>query len=121
MNLLPYADGSVNFLRLPSVDASREYSAGHTVNTDYFGLTAYLGRIALLHVDGNHAYASVKADLVAWCDSVMSGGWIVVDDYLWPYGDGPKRAVDEYISDNEGRFEVAFAMGGALFLQKAFR
>jgi hypothetical protein len=117
MNLLPYAANRVNYLRLPSVEGARHYGSQRYVTTPAFGTTRYEGRIAVLHIDGNHSYAAVKADVEAWTGLVACGGWIVLDDYTWPFGDGPRRAGDEFVAEHSERIACAFVMGGALFLQ----
>ncbi len=119
MNLLPYNFNHVNYLRMPSTEGAAYYRANRRVTTDSFGTTEYRGQIAILHIDGNHSYTAVKADVVGWQGFVMPGGWLVIDDYLWPYGDGPKRAGDEFLVENSKRIEAAFVMGGALFIQLA--
>lgn len=117
INLLPYSNGAVNYLRLPSVEASAEYHRSQVVKTPVFGETAYSGRIAILHVDGNHSYANAQSDVASWRDLVMPGGWIIIDDYIWPYGDGPKRVGDEFLAEHQEKIAHAFVMGGALFVQ----
>lgn len=117
LNLLPYAHGTVNYLRLPSVDAAATYRHNAVVETQVFGQTRYTGHIAVLHVDGNHSYESARADMAAWADRVRPGGWIVMDDYLWPYGDGPQRTGDEFLATHLSLIELAFVMGSALFIR----
>jgi hypothetical protein len=117
LNLLPYANGAVNYLRLPSVDAAVEYRGSQTVTTPAFGETNYVGRIAVLHVDGNHSYDSARADVLAWADLVLPGGWIIIDDYIWPYGNGPQRVADEFLGSHCANIDCAFVMGSALFLR----
>ena len=119
INLLPYANGNLNYLRLPSVDAAGEYRRSTRVATPAFGTTTYSGRIALLHIDGNHSHASAQADVAAWQALVVAGGWIVIDDYTWPYGDGPQRVGDAFMAAHIDRLACAFIMGGALFMQLA--
>ena len=118
LNLLPYTNGDLNYLRLPSVDAASVYGRQAKIATPVFGETVFQGQIALLHIDGNHSYADAKADVEAWSERVLPGGWMVVDDYIWPYGDGPKRAGDEYLADHAADVQCAFVMGSALFVQK---
>lgn len=117
MNLLPYSHDHVNYLRLPSELGAQHYRQRREVHTEAFGNTRYQGRIALLHIDGNHTYAAASADLACWSGLVNAGGWIVVDDYIWPYGNGPQRAGDEFIARHQGRIATAFVMGSALFIQ----
>lgn len=117
MNLLPYAAGDINYLRMPSVAAEQQYRIDKTVHSPSFGTTVYAGGVALLHIDGNHAYAAAQADIAAWTSHVLPGGWIIIDDYVWPYGDGPQRAGDEFLALQRERISSAFVMGTALFLQ----
>ena len=117
INLLPYSAGNINYLRLPSTDGAKHYRLRPQVESPAFGATSYSGHIALLHIDGNHSYDNVKADIEAWCPLVMEGGWIVMDDYNWPFGDGPKLAANEYLATNSDRISTAFVMGGALFIR----
>lgn len=121
MNLLPYNVNHVNYLRMPSTDGAQHYRARRDVTTASFGTTRYDGHIAILHIDGNHSYAAAKADIAAWGGLVMAGGWIVVDDYIWPYGDGPQRVGDEFLVEHQDKIDVAFVMGSALFLQLSSR
>jgi hypothetical protein len=120
MNLLPYNLNHVNYLRMPSVDAAKHYSKQSKVVTESFGTTNYCGHIALLHIDGNHSYSHAKADIACWSGFVIDGGWIVVDDYIWPFGDGPQRATNEFLAENRNKIAVAFVMGSALFIQMQF-
>lgn len=118
-NMLPYSAGDINYLRLPSADGAASYAAARTVESPAFGTTAYTGHIALLHIDGNHSYQSVKADVLDWTSMVMPGGWIILDDYIWPFGEGPKQAGNEFLGEHAARIACAFVMGGALFIQLA--
>lgn len=117
MNLLPYCANDINYLRMPSTLGAKHYGKHKSATTDSFGTTDYCGQIAILHIDGNHSYEAAKADIMAWTDYVLAGGWIVIDDYVWPYGNGPKRVGDEYLAENRNRISSAFVMGTALFIQ----
>lgn len=121
MNLLPYSHDHVNYLRLPSDEGAQHYRQRREVRTEAFGSTHYHGEIALLHIDGNHSYAAARSDLANWSPLVAAGGWIIVDDYIWPYGDGPQRAGDEFIAQYRHGIGTAFVMGSALFLQLSRR
>lgn len=121
MNLLPYSFNHVNYLRMPSTEGAIYYGKHRSVTTESFGTTNYRGEIAVLHVDGNHSYEAAKADVAAWSGFVVAGGWIVVDDYTWPYGDGPQRVGDEFLAANQAKIASAFVIGGALFIQLASR
>lgn len=117
MNLLPFSRGDMNYLQMPSTEGAKHYRSLASVQTPSFGTTTYTGRIALLHVDGNHSYENAKSDVETWSGLVMPGGWLVIDDYTWPFGDGPKHAGNEYLAENHARISTAFVMGGALFIQ----
>lgn len=117
LNLLPYAHGAVNYIRAPSVEAASEYRRNHRVSSLVFGETDYVGHVAVLHIDGNHSYENARADLDCWADRVIPGGWIIIDDYIWPYGDGPKVAGDEFLKEKASHIELAFVIGSALFVR----
>ncbi|NQD38061.1 class I SAM-dependent methyltransferase [Permianibacter sp. IMCC34836] len=117
LNLLPYGKGAVNYLRMPSVQAAAIYREQRELSSAEFGSSRYEGKISLLHIDGNHSLSSVQADLSAWVGHVCVGGWIIIDDYVWPYGDGPKRAADHLLLQNRQCIELAFVMGSALFIR----
>ncbi|MBI5889438.1 MAG: class I SAM-dependent methyltransferase [Nitrosomonadales bacterium] len=117
MNLLPYNSNHVNYLRMLSTDGAKYYREHRRAATPSFGTTDYCGHIAILHIDGNHSYDSAKADIEAWGEFVVDGGWIVFDDYVWPFGDGPQRVSDEFLESNRSRVATAFVMGSALFIQ----
>ena len=116
INMVPYANGTVNYLRLPSTDAALRYRDSRTVVSPHFGTTQYTGRIAILHIDGNHSYESVQADVKAWQDFVVPGGWIVIDDYIWAFGDGPKRVGDEFIAAHSHFINTCFVASGNLYV-----
>lgn len=75
--------------------------------------------IAFLHIDGSHHFDEVTKDIALWEPHVRIGGWIAIDDYLWAFGDGPKRAGDNLL--NTGRFDTAFVSGDTLYLRKNAR
>ena len=74
--------------------------------------------IAFLHIDGNHHFDEVTKDIKLWEPHVCVGGWIAVDDYLWAFGDGPKKAGDNLL--RTGRFDEAFVSGDTLYMRKAY-
>ena len=74
--------------------------------------------IAFLHIDGSHHFDEVTKDIALWEPHVCVGGWIAVDDYLWAFGDGPKKAGDNLL--RTGRFDEAFVSGDTLYMRKAF-
>jgi hypothetical protein len=117
VNLSPIANGALNFIRAPSTEAAQRYKPGLVVESETFGVTTYEGGIALLHIDGNHTYEQAAADARAWTPHVKPGGWIVFDDYVWVFGDGPRRVGDEYLAREAHRIELSFVIGTALFVR----
>jgi len=117
IGLLPFNCNHINYLRLTSVEAAAYYRRERSVSTRAFGHTEYTGKISILHIDGNHAYEAARADVESWEELVLGGGWIIIDDYIWPYGDGPKKVGDEFLERNRSRVSTAFVMGTALFIQ----
>ena len=61
-NLLPYSNGNINFIRMPSVEGAAHYRKNRNITTGAFGETNYVGKISVLHIDGNHALKAVKED-----------------------------------------------------------
>lgn len=75
----------------------------------------WFGRpIHLLFVDGDHNYASVKADIAGWTPRVVSGGMVAFHDYaprmedvcVRPHIRGVRQAVDEWASETDGWTEI---------------
>ena len=107
-----------NYVREPSEQAAATYrraAAAGRIDSDEFGSTPVQGRIAVLHIDGNHQYDSVKRDLETWLPFVEEGGWVLLDDYVWAFGDGPQRAGDELLA--ERAVKTAFVAADTLFVQ----
>lgn len=75
------------------------------------------GQIALLHIDGNHRYDHVCADIANWTPYLADHGWLMLDDYIWSFGDGPQRAGDELLTS--GDYDHAFVLSDTLFLRRA--
>jgi len=117
IGLLPFNVSHINYLRMASAEGAQHYADAHIITSEHFGETRYAGNISILHIDGNHAYDAVKTDIAAWGRFVAVGGWIIFDDYMWPYGDGPRRVGDAFLETECGRIETAFVMGGALFIR----
>jgi hypothetical protein len=77
------------------------------------------GRIALLHIDGNHDAPCAAEDVALWSPLVAPGGWVAIDDYCWRYGDGPKRAGDALLEQWADGVARAYVAGDCLFIQRA--
>jgi len=121
IGLLPFNSNHINYLRMTSVEAAAYYRRTGSVSTKAFGHTEYTGQISILHIDGNHAYEAAKADVESWEKLVIGGGWIIIDDYIWPYGSGPQRVGNEFLERNPSGVSTAFVMGTALFIQLTSR
>jgi hypothetical protein len=117
VNLLGLGIPGVNYLRMPSVQGAAHYRADPAVRSESFGETRYAGAIALLHIDGNHEHAHVAADVASWLPMLRDGGWLVLDDYLWPFGDGPRRVGDALLQERAADVLCAFTAGSALFVR----
>jgi hypothetical protein len=117
LNLAPLAEGRLNYLRARSAHVATLYGEGLKVSTEAFGDTGYQGQIAFLHIDGNHAEPEVARDCELWTPHVAPGGWIVFDDYIWAFGDGPRRVADAFVAREQARIAATFQAGPALFVQ----
>jgi hypothetical protein len=117
INLLPYKFYGISCLRQPSVVAANLYHQQRIFETPEFGRVSTSGKIALLHIDGNHDYQQVRQDYEAWRPFMVAGGWIVLDDYVWSHGDGPQRLGDEVLRNEQGLIKQSFVSEHALFIQ----
>lgn len=107
-----------NYFRMTAADARRAYDTG-LARTPEFGDTPLAGRVAILHLDGNHDERAVAEDFALWGPLVIPGGWIIFDDYNWPHGDGPRNVADRAIADYGAQVARRFVAGGAMFVNVA--
>nr|MCV4207877.1 class I SAM-dependent methyltransferase [Roseomonas sp. SXEYE001] len=117
ISLLSLGVPGVNYLRMPSVQGAAHYRADPVVRSEAFGETRHAGAISVLHIDGNHEYGFVSTDVAEWLPLLRDGGWLVLDDYLWPFGDGPRRVGDALLRERTADVLCAFTAGSALFLR----
>jgi hypothetical protein len=110
--------GEANYLRLPSREAAGVYARDRAATSEAFGETRYAGRIALLHIDANHELGPVREDVRLWTPMIAPGGWAILDDYEWPFGDGVRIAGDELLAAWGDEAAAAFVSGTALFVQR---
>ena len=104
----------------PRTEAEKRYSeAPCRIDSPPFGTLVFGGEIALLHIDGNHDEASVALDVSLWTRHVRSGGWLVLDDYVWQHGDGPARVGDALLRELGDKAACSFVAGKALFVRMA--
>lgn len=111
------APGELNYLALPSADAYARWSHDPIINTPEFGEVRYRREMAVLHIDGNHDYASVREDSDLWLPQLKPGGWLILDDYFWLHGDGPRRVGDDLLVRRAADIARAFTCGKALFVK----
>ncbi|MEW8695319.1 MAG: class I SAM-dependent methyltransferase [Candidatus Thiodiazotropha sp.] len=107
------------YIRAVSTEAIagyRQAASEGVLQSPQLGSLPVAGEISLLHVDANHEYNHVRQDLETWEPYVKPGGWVLLDDYHWAFGDGPKRAGDELLAS--GRFDHTFTLGDTLYLRK---
>lgn len=110
---------NIGYIRKHSVDAIADYQRSKKegyLKSEYLGNVPVSGKISLLHVDGSHKYEEVWKDIKTWEPHIMSGGWLLLDDYVWSFGSGPQKAGDELI--DTGKFDTAFCLSDTLFLRK---
>lgn len=115
-NLIPVTAGGFGLLRMPASEGHAHYLAGR-VETPWFGAVEYGGRIAVLHIDGNHDLAAVTADCELWLPHLVAGGWLILDDYVWAHGTGPRLVGDALLEKSVERIDRAFVCGKALFVK----
>ena len=120
VSLLPIADkGAFNYLAMSSDRAYLTWSQERRVQSGEFGDVHYQGTVSVLHIDGNHDYASVRQDCSLWVPHLAPGGWLILDDYVWFHGDGPRRVGDALLADRASDVKRAFVCGNALFVKFA--
>lgn len=117
LNLLPYTYNNIALLRLTSANAYQSYLQQRVFTSSSYGSVPTMGRIGLLHIDGNHDLPKVTQDLTLWGERLLPGGWMVVDDYVWDYGTGPQQATDIWLQENRARVAEYFVAERAMFIK----
>ena len=59
-----------------------------------------------IFLDGGHKYETVKNDLKNLMKVVNNNGTILCDDYDLSYAPGVKKAIDEYVLDNNFNLKI---------------
>lgn len=110
---------NVGYIRKTSEKAIGDYAAAirsGSLDSPELGSIQLGGRLSLLHIDANHRYDHVRRDVELWSPYLAAGGWLLLDDYVWAFGDGPRRVGDELL---DGRlYDSAFVSGDTLFLRR---
>ena len=116
-NLLQLGTGCFNYLQMESEQGFREYQQSRAVQSEAFGRVDYRGSISVIHIDGNHDYDKVKLDCDLWLPLIAKDGWLILDDYQWIHGDGPRRVGDTLLLEYANNIERSFTCGKALFVK----
>lgn len=110
---------NVGYIRKTSEAARPVYESARNIGrleSPELGSIALSPHLSLLHVDGNHRYDQVWKDIETWTSCLVSGGWLLLDDYVWAFGDGPRRVGDELL--DSPLYDTAFVSGDTLFLRR---
>ncbi len=73
----------------------------HRCRSADFDTSAYLGKCALVFIDGLHTYEGVRADIAKFAPCCAPGGFLAVHDIADSGWLGVKEAVDEHFAFNE--------------------
>lgn len=110
---------NVGYIRTTSEKATGEYEAAirsGALHSPELGSIPVSGKLSLLHVDANHRYDHVRRDVELWSPYLVEGGWLLLDDYVWAFGDGPQRVGDELLGSP--LYDSAFVSSDTLFLRR---
>jgi hypothetical protein len=121
VNMIALRADDHTHLRMTSQDAFAKYANGQALRGPRENPVTYSGKIAIIHIDGNHDYDSVKQDCELWLGRMLPESWLILDDYLWAHGDGPYRVGNELLRDQSERIDCAFVCGKALFVKWRFQ
>jgi hypothetical protein len=67
-----------------------------------------MSKIDYVFLDGGHAYETVKNDLNYSKPVLDNKGTILCDDYNLSYAPGVKKAIDEFIKNNDVKSKILF-------------
>lgn len=110
---------AMSYIKEPSIKAIETYKRAVQLGVlyaKYLNPVPIAGTISILHIDGNHAYESVVQDVETWSPYIRPSGWLLLDDYTWPFGDGPKRCGDMLCRSSQ--FDCSFVVGDTIYLRK---
>ena len=63
-------------------------------------------KVDYVFLDGGHDYNTVKNDLGCCSEVINNDGTILCDDYNLSYAPGVKKAIDEYVENNNYKCEI---------------
>lgn len=118
LNMTTFNRGDLNYFQGTSKEAFAAYAAvtPGNISSEEFGDVRYHGEISILHVDGNHDYDNASFDVNEWGSLVVPGGWIVIDDYDWPFGKAPRLVADAFVEKHKTTIDHTFVSDGSLFV-----
>ena len=65
-----------------------------------------MSKIDYVFLDGGHDYETVKNDLNNCSQVINNNGTILCDDYDLSYAPGVKKAIDEFVANNNFNCEI---------------
>ena len=65
-----------------------------------------MSKIDYVFLDGGHEYNTVKNDLDNCIEVIEKGGTVICDDYNLGSAPGVKKAIDEFVTDNNYKCEI---------------
>ena len=65
-----------------------------------------MSKIEYVFLDGGHDYETVKNDLGNCVEVIQNNGTVLCDDYNLSYAPGVKKAIDEFVKDNDYECEI---------------
>ena len=65
-----------------------------------------MSKIDFVFLDGGHEYQTVKNDLNCCTEVIYNSGTILCDDYNLSYAPGVKKAIDEFVGNNNFKCEI---------------
>ena len=75
-------------------------------NSNRFLKEIDMSKVNYVFLDGGHDYKTVKNDLDCCTEVIKNNGTILCDDYNLSYAPGVKKAIDEYVKDNNFNCEI---------------
>ena len=117
LHLAPFGGRRLNYLRQPSEVAAETYQAQARQSSVEYGPTDYTRRAAVIHIDGNHGFDCIDTDCRLWRPILLPGGWLIIDDYVWEHGTGPRLVGDALLQHERDNISSAFTAGKALFIK----
>ena len=63
-------------------------------------------KIDYVFLDGGHDYDTVKNDLNCCIEVIRNSGTVLCDDYNLSYAPGVKKAIDEFVKNNDFKCEI---------------